>query len=200
MNILNRLSRFADSYKAQSGYYKAIFICVWFLSASVAAYADDVHDAYKLYKQGQHDKAFEKVSEFLAAKPGDARARFLLGLILSEQGKTAEAMETLSSLNEDYPELPEPYNNLAVLYASQGQYEKARLSLEMAIRNNPGYATAHENLGDIHARMAGMAYGRASELDHKNNSVKSKLTMIQGILSDGNGKASPVFMEPAPQQ
>jgi Flp pilus assembly protein TadD len=57
-------------------------------------------------------------------------------------------------LIEDYPELPEPYNNLAVLYAQQKQFDKARTALEMAIRIHPGYATAYENLGDLHSRLA----------------------------------------------
>jgi tetratricopeptide (TPR) repeat protein len=49
-------------------------------------------------------------------------------------------MAVFSKLTEDYPELPEPYNNLAVLYAQQKQYDKARTALEMAIRIHPGYA------------------------------------------------------------
>jgi tetratricopeptide (TPR) repeat protein len=79
--------------------------------------------------------------------------RHARGLILTEQNKPADAIREFTSLTEDYPELPEPYNNLAVLYASQGQYDKARKSLEMAIRTHPSYAIAHENLGDVYAKM-----------------------------------------------
>lgn len=155
------------------------------LCASFAARGDEIQDAYKLYKQGQHDRALTIVNEFIPAHPQDARARFLLGLIQSEQGNTGEAIGTLTALTEDFPELPEPYNNLAVLHAKQGQYEKARMELEMALRNNPGYATAHENLGDIHARMAGQSYERAGQLDHKNTAVQAKLKMIQELLAAG---------------
>ena len=86
------------------------------------------------------------------------------GLILTEQGKPADAIKIFTGLTEDYPELPEPYNNLAVLYASQGQYDKARTALEMSIRTHPSYATAHENLGDIYAKMAspGLRQGAAA--------------------------------------
>jgi len=87
--------------------------------------------------------------------------RFNKGLILTEQKKVPDAIRIFSSLSEDYPDLPEPYNNLAVLYASQGQYEKARDALEAAIRTHPSYSTAHENLGDIYAKMASQAYGKA---------------------------------------
>ena len=109
--------------------------------------ANSYEDASKLFKQGNYAGALDKIETVIAANPRDARARFLKGLILTEQSKPAEAIKIFTSLTEDYPELPEPYNNLAVLYASQGQYDKARKSLEMAIRTHPSYAIAHENLG-----------------------------------------------------
>src|SRR5262245_50172457 len=104
------------------------------------AHADELQDINGLLKQGQHAKALERINEYLAQKPGDPNARFTKGLILAEQNKTAEAIEVFSDLARDYPQLPEPYNNLAVLYASQGQYEKARQELEKSIRTHPSYA------------------------------------------------------------
>src|SRR5436305_13946026 len=98
---------------------------VAFLLAS-QAHADDLQDAAKLLKAGQHQQALERVNKVLAAKPRDPQARFLKGLIFTEQGNAKEAIEIFSKLTQDYPELPEPYNNLAVIYASQGRYEKAR--------------------------------------------------------------------------
>lgn len=156
-----------------------------------AAHADDVQDANRLFKQGHHTEAMDKVNGVLAAKPKDAQARFLKGLILTEQGKSQDAIRIFTGLTEDYPELPEPYNNLAVLYASQGQYDKAKQSLEMAIRTHPSYATAHENLGDIYAKLASQAYDRALQLDRSNTATQTKLAMIQDLFS-GNARAKPV--------
>ena len=161
------------------------------LSISLAAQADDIQDANKLFKQGQHAPALEKVNAVLAAKPKDAQARFLKGLILTEQGDTANAIKTFTELTEDYPELPEPYNNLAVLYAGQGQYEKAKVALEMAIRTHPSYATAHENLGDIYAKMASQAYDRALQLDKSNTSTQTKLAMIRDLFGSNTKSARP---------
>jgi tetratricopeptide (TPR) repeat protein len=155
------------------------------LCATFAAHADDVEEASRLFKQGQHNQALDKVNAYLANKPKDAQARFLKGLILTEQGKTADATKIFSALTDDYPELPEPYNNLAVLYASQGQYDKAKLLLEKAISTHPSYATAHENLGDIYAKMASQAYDRALQLDHGNPTTQTKLAMIQNLFADG---------------
>ena len=181
MNMFNR-----------SHHCLALIIGVWLSVASLAAYADDIQDANKLFKQGQHSQALDKVNEFLANNPKDAQARFLKGLIFTEQGKTAESIKVFSALTEDYPELPEPYNNLAVLYAGQGQYDKAKLALEMAIRTHPSYATAHENLGDIYAKMASQAYDRALQLDRSNTATKTKLAMIQDLFAGGaRSKSAP---------
>lgn len=163
------------------------------LAITFTAQADELQDANKLFKQGLHAQAMEKVNAFLVAKPKDAQARFLKGLIFAEQGSTADAITTFTELTQDYPELPEPYNNLAVLYAGQGQYEKAKNALEMAIRTHPSYATAHENLGDIYAKMASQAYDRALQLDKSNTSTQTKLALIRELFSKNartNGKAT----------
>lgn len=165
------------------------------LCSGVNAYADDFADASRLYKQGQQNLALDKINSFLASKPKDAQGRFLKGLILTEQGKTADAIEIFSALTTDYPDLPEPYNNLAVLYAGKGEYEKARLALETAIRTHPSYATAHENLGDIYAKMASQAYDRALQLDRSNTATQTKLAMIQELFASGSR-----HKEPAPSK
>jgi tetratricopeptide (TPR) repeat protein len=173
MNILNRFHLPA-----------ALLIANLLLTASLSVRADELQDATQLFKQGQHAPALSKVNNYLGNKPRDAQGRFLKGLILTEQGKTADAIKVFTELTQDFPELPEPYNNLAVLYASQSQYDKARSSLEMAIRTHPSYATAHENLGDIYAKMASQAYDRALQLDSNNTATQTKLAMIQDLFSD----------------
>jgi tetratricopeptide (TPR) repeat protein len=133
-------------------------------------------------KQGQHGQALEQVDKYLAGKPRDAQGRFLKGLILTELNRSNEAIVVFQKLTEDYPELPEPYNNLAVIYAQQKQYEKAKVALEAAIRTHPAYATAHENLGDIYARLASQAYDKALQIDSSNTSAQTKLSMIRELV------------------
>ncbi|MEW5903704.1 MAG: tetratricopeptide repeat protein [Pseudomonadota bacterium] len=172
------------------------------LAFASATQADEIQDANKLFKQGQLPQALEKVDAVLASKPKDAQARFLKGLIVNEQGKTKEAIDIFTGLTNDYPELPEPYNNLAVLYAGQGQYEKAKIALEMAIRTHPSYATAHENLGDIYAKMASEAYDRALQLDKNNTGTQTKLALIRDLFGKGNRNnskpAAPALANAAP--
>ncbi len=157
------------------------------------ARADSLEEANQLVRAGQHAKALEQVNRYLSAKPKDAQGRFLKGIILTSLNKPAEAITVFQKLSEDYPELPEPYNNLAVIYAQQKQYEKAKQALEMAIRTHPAYATAHENLGDIHSRLASEAYGKALQIDSSNTSAQTKLSMISALVDGpkiGAGKTA----------
>ena len=149
------------------------------------AFANSVQEAEQLLRQKQPQQALEKIDAFLAQRPRDPQGRFFKGLILTELGKIPEATSVFQKLTEDYPELPEPYNNLAVLYAQQKQYDKAKTALEMAIRTHPSYAVAHENLGDIYARMATQAYDRALQLDSSNAGAQSKLNLIREMVSNG---------------
>jgi len=154
------------------------------LVTSSPVLADDYDDAALLLKQGNASAARTKVDAAIAANKNNARARFLKGLILTEQGDTKAAIDVFKSLTHDFPELPEPYNNLAVLYAAQGQYEKARESLQMAIRTHPSYAVAHENLGDVYAKMASEAYDKALSLDSSNQTAQTKLSLIRELFSE----------------
>ena len=153
------------------------------LGAGVA-HAEDYSDIIQLLKTGKAAEALVKADQRLAATPRDPQLRFLRGVAQADSGKQGEAITTFTKLTEEYPELPEPYNNLAVLYANQNQLDKARTALEMAIRTNPSYATAHENLGDIYAKLASQAYNKALQLDATSaNSVKPKLALIRDLFS-----------------
>jgi tetratricopeptide (TPR) repeat protein len=152
------------------------------LFAAPAGHADELQDATKFLKSGQHQQAMERVNKVLASKPRDPQARFLKGLIYTEQGNTKDALDVFTKLTQDYPELPEPYNNLAVIYASQGQYEKARTALEQSIRTHPSYATAYENLGDVYAKLASQAYDKALQLDSSNAGAQNKLSLVRELV------------------
>jgi Flp pilus assembly protein TadD len=162
-----------------------------------AALADDQADVRQLLRSGQHAQALAKADQSLAAKPRDPQMRFLRGVVQTEMGRSADAIATFTSLTEDYPELPEPYNNLAVLYAAQSEFEKARAALEVAIRTNPGYAIAHENLGDVYARLAGQSYGRAQQRDAANTSAAPKLALIRQLFPAAAKGAAPPGARPA---
>lgn len=175
--------------------------CIAIAALSVTALgvrADDINDVQKLLAAGKNVEALQRADQFLASKPRDPMMRFLRGISLSQAGRTAEAITAFTKLTEDYPELPEPFNNLAVLYAQQGQYDKARTALEMAIRTNPSYATAYENLGDVYAKLASQAYSKALQIDTR-SAVAPKLAMIRDLFpKERNSMLAAASPAPAP--
>jgi tetratricopeptide (TPR) repeat protein len=167
----------------------SLFASSAFFAASAFAQPAELQEANRLLKAGQTQQALDRANAYLNTKPKDAVARFIRGIAQSELGKTNDAILTFQSLTEDFPELPEPYNNLAVLYSSKGQFEKARVALELAIQTHPSYATAHENLGDIYAKLASQAYDKALQLDRANNAAATKLNLVRDLFST-NPKAN----------
>lgn len=154
------------------------------------ARADELADVSKLAKSGKVVEALNKTNEYLAKHPADPQMRFMKGVLLAEQGKSEEAIAIFSKLTEDYKDLPEPYNNLAVLYAAKGDYDKARVTLEKAIRTSPSYMTAYENLGDIYGKMASQAYDKALALGANNAPAQSKLTLLRTFSSSTGAKSA----------
>lgn len=161
------------------------------LLAASAVHADEYGDIAALLKDGKASQALVQIEQRLAATPKDPQLRFLRGVAQGEGRQTQAAIETFTALTRDYPELPEPYNNLAVLYAQDNQLDKARAALEMAIRANPNYATAHENLGDVYAKLAGQAYHKALQLDPGHGeAIKPKLALLRELFSARTGAAA----------
>lgn len=163
--------------------------CLAIATLSMTAFAvqaDEVGDVQKLLSAGKNTEALQKADQFLAARPRDPMMRFLRAISLSQAGRIPESITAFTKLTEDYPELPEPFNNLAVLYAQQGQYDKSRNALEMAIRTNPSYATAYENLGDVYAKLASQAYSKALQIDTR-SAVAPKLAMIRDLFPKERG-------------
>ena len=150
--------------------------------AATAALADDYGPVNELLRNGQWAQAMVKADQYLAKNPRDPQMRFLKGLIQQDSGDKAQAIATYNRLIEDYPELPEPYNNVAVLYAAQGQIERARGALEMASRASRSYAVAYENLGDVYAHLATQAYSQALRLDSTSTTLTPKLALIRQLI------------------
>ncbi len=164
------------------------------LFAALSARADVVDDAARLYQDGNETAALERIDRYLVDHPTDARGRFLKAQLLASQGKTDEAIALYTVIIEEYPELAEPYNNLAVIYAQQGRYELARNYLEQAVQAFPEYAVALENLGDVYAKFAQTSYRQAARYDPGNTAIETKIATVTKLLPDT--APTPVFRAP----
>jgi cytochrome c-type biogenesis protein CcmH/NrfG len=141
----------------------------------------EAEEISRMMREKDLDGALKRAEVFLVKNPRDLQVRFLRGVILSDQNKTADAVAAFEALTQDFPELPEPYNNLAVLHANQGELDLARSLLQQAIIAQPNYGTAYENLGDVYVSLAAEAYQRALKLDPNNRTAQSKLSLAREI-------------------
>jgi tetratricopeptide (TPR) repeat protein len=163
------------------GFVKSLFaaaLLVWSAISHGAA-----ADVQRLVAEGKLQEALARVDADLAADSADVTLQFLKGLVLTRLNRLDQAAGVFQRITEQHPELPEPYNNLAVVHAARGDFEAAQQALQKAINTHPSYATAHENLGDIYAKMASRAYNQALQLDEGNSSAKAKLALIDNLFS-----------------
>lgn len=139
-------------------------------------------DIYKAIADKKLDLAQSLIAKELTANPRNVQLRFLSSRIQLEEGQIDAAQKTLLELTQQFPELPEPYNNLAAIYAHKGQLEEAKEYLELALKVQPSFPTALENLGDVYTRLAARAYGRAVQLDKRQVDSRRKMKLAEDIL------------------
>ncbi len=151
------------------------------LAAAVHLRAEPAGDVQRLLAAGQLEPALNAVEAALKAKPKDAELRFLYGVVLTDLNRTREAMASFAELSQEYPELPDPLNNLAVLHAAKGDLDAARTALEAALRNNPRHRSARENLGDVYMRLALRQWQSAADLSAPEPLLAKKLSLARGL-------------------
>lgn len=136
----------------------------------------------RLYRSGQAVQAFERLDKALADQPRDPGLHFLKARMLMDAKRVPEARTEYERLTQDFPELPEPFNNLAAIYADEGRLDLARSLLETALRNDPAYLTAQQNLGDVHARLALRSYQAAASAPRVDEGLQRKLKLARDLV------------------
>ena len=131
---------------------------------ATAVRADETTEVQRLAAQGLLPAALQRAQAAIKLTPNDARLRFAYALLLLDMQRDADAMQVFSAMAQDFPQLPEPHNNMAALHARAGQWELARVALETALRNDPRHGLARENLGDVHLQLALQAWRQAAVL------------------------------------
>lgn len=169
----------------------ALTVCATFV-LNAPAFADEVTEVSSLLRTKQFSAALVKADAHLESHADDPQMRFLKGLVLSAMDRREEAIALFTKLSADYPALPEPYNNIAVLYAADGQYDKARIALENAVQANPHYARAHENLADIYAQLSSLSYAAMLRLEPDNANVRAKHALIRSAIGHRDERAPAV--------
>ncbi len=146
------------------------------------------NDVRKLLRQAKYPQALLLVNKALATNPRDPQMRFWQGFIFEQLGQPDMALQVYLDLTREYPELAEPFNNLGVIYASKGDYPNAKAALDNALRANPNYAAAHENMGDLLVNMARQSYERSLNIEPKQRGISQKIEQIKPVLEITQGK------------
>lgn len=147
------------------------------------AQAADLELAQKQWLAGQRMQAVATIEHALSLTPDELKLRFALGVMRMELRELGPAQAIFTALTQDFPDLADPYNNLAVIHAGQGQLDMARSELEQALRLQPDHAQAQENLGDVLLRLAARAYQRAqAALALPSDPLALKLKHVQDLL------------------
>ncbi len=153
------------------------------LLLAASARADEAGAVQRLLRSGDLPAALQRADRAVAASPQDARLRFLRGVVLSDMQRDADAMAAFQALAQDFPELPEPYNNIALLHARAGRLPEARSALETALRNNPDDVIARQNLGDIYLRLAVQAWEQVAAVAPGELGVQRKLQLARDLIA-----------------
>jgi len=153
------------------------------LAGPGTARADESGEITRMFADGQSMEALARIDRAIAAQPRDPKLQFQKAVMLGELKRTDEAAEIYTQLTIDHAELPEPYNNLAVIHAARGDLDQARAMLEGALRAQPGYAAAHQNLGDVYVQLAQRAYTQALQADPSNRDIAPKLVQLRELVT-----------------
>lgn len=170
---------------------KMIFITALLTSSFAFAQENEINS---LIMSGNYNLASQKVNNVLIDHPENVNARFQYATILSLTQKGDLAIEEFQKVIKTNPNLVESYNNIAVIYAQQGLYEKSQEFLQKAIEINPKYNTAIENLGDLYIKMALQTYKKVLANDLNNENTMMKYIKVKSLSIDlGNNNIQKII-------
>lgn len=136
----------------------------------------------ELLRRGQADVALRAADDELTRQPRSAELRFLRAVALMDLQRNIEAAQAFTALAEEYPELPDPWNNLALLHVRAGQFEMARQALETALRNDPTHRTARLNLGEVYLMLAAQSWEVAAQQSVLEPAWARRLQAVRDLL------------------
>jgi len=138
-----------------------IIVLTFLLVTDSALAAMSVEQLQQMIAQQQFRDAALGGEQLLSQNPEHRQVRFLTAYAYQRNAQTDQAIALYQGLIVDNPQLPEPRNNLAMIFLAQGDYDLASQLLVEALNTHPSYAIAYENLSQIYKGIASEAYRRA---------------------------------------
>ena len=142
-----------------------------------------LEQALSAQASGQWQRAMDSTRHALSTQPGSVHWQLLYSALLIQSGDWRAARCALQTMAQNFPELGAVHNNLAVVHAAQGDWHLAAQSLEDALRADPKYALAAENLAEAHLQLAEQALEQAQEMTPNNGEIKQRLAAVRALLA-----------------
>ncbi|MCP3688725.1 MAG: tetratricopeptide repeat protein [Gammaproteobacteria bacterium] len=182
---------------------RLIILFFLFYSIEAAAIGGSVDDLRALVAGEDFSAAIKTGELLLKQNPERADVQFLTAYAYQMKNRTARATDLYRDLIRQHPELPEPRNNLAMIYLARGDHDTASKLLIEAINTHKSYATAHQNLSRIYTGIASEVYRRAlsESPDAAKYTLKIELAALDQLeLSDSQSTATLAVGDEVAQQ
>jgi len=160
--------------------------------ATDAVFLEALYRGGELLQQGQLTEARDHLERAYQMRPGDEKAKNLLGLAYFKLGDFVRAAEVYEALVRENGADPTLRVNLGLVYLKSNQLTRAVREFETAVDLQPGHLKAHNYLG-LALAQAGQ-YGRAREHFVKAGSEAMAEKMAKALAAE----ARPVPVPPRP--
>lgn len=150
--------------------------------------------AYACIQLGYYDQAQEYTQKFLTTRPYDAYAHHINGILLSRQGRQAEAVTAFLHAYELKPTITRSIFNAALVLVQMRQFDKAIECYKITLNINPRSAQTHNLMGRALAATGRLPdaivhFRRACELDN-NPEYQADLSRAMQIMSQQQSSSS----------
>ena len=137
--------------------------------------------AQSMAENGNPGGALRQLETRLATNPQDSRAAYLKGLVLMQLGRGEEAERWYKMMQANFPNLPQPGNALAVIYAGRGDLPAAELALREVLAKHPEHNSARVNLARLYVQMAQAEYEKALKATPDNAMIARKIEALKAM-------------------
>ena len=137
--------------------------------------------AQSMAENGNPRGALKQLEARLSTRPDDSRAAYLKGLVLMQLGRSEEAERWYKMMQANFPDLPQPGNALAVIYAGRGDLPAAEAALRALLEKHPDHTSARVNLARLYVQMAQAEYEKALKDTPDNAMIARKLEALKAM-------------------
>ena len=118
-----------------------------------------------LLKAGEYLAALTLLEDLKPLRPCDPDLLFLEARVYETAGETDRAIALYEILIDLFPNVPEPYNNLAALYSTLGKLQRAEAFLLRGLASHATYRRLQKNLSRVYVARAAQAYRKALSIE-----------------------------------